>query len=142
MATTDDTRFKVKSLLKLASITTDYCQRERYCREAKMLLDAIEPIVPYDTDVVMQFLNENYVITFDKKDRVLKREFDKAFLFWSGNHGFMLTKKEVTTKMLQLGIRVNARGCYEDKHGVYVYEGIKSITAWQPLPEPYKEDAQ
>ena len=125
MAVIDDVRFKIKALLRLASITTDYCERERYCREAKYLLDGMRPIIDINTDVAMQFLDDNYEVTFDKNDKVLKREFDKAFLEWGRNKGFTLTKKEVTARLVQLGVRVNPRGNYGNRHGVYVYEGLK-----------------
>lgn len=125
MAVIDDTRFKIKALTALAKVTTDYCQRERLCREAKMLLDTLEPNIIYDTDLVMQFLNQNYEITFERKDKVLKRNFDKAFYEWNVGRGYVLSKKELTAKMHQIGIVVNPRGCYGEKHGVYIYEGIR-----------------
>ncbi len=123
--TIDDTRFKIKALTSLAKVTTDYCQRERLCREAKFLLDMLEPHVVIDADLVIQFLESGYEITFDRKDKVLKRELDQAFLKWNQGKGYMLSKKELTAKMVYIGIQVNPRGCYGDKKGVYVYEGIR-----------------
>ena len=122
---TSDARFKVNALIKLANVTTDYCERERYCREAKYLLDGMKPIIDINTDVAMQFIDENYEITLEKHDKVLKREFDKAFLEWGRDKGFMFAKKEVTARLSQLGVKVNPRGNYGDRRGVYVYEGLK-----------------
>ena len=122
---TSDARFKVNALIKLANVTTDYCERERYCREAKYLLDGMKPIIDINTDVAMQFIDENYEITLEKHDKVLKREFDKAFLEWGRDKGFMFAKKEVTARLSQLGVKVNPRGNYGNRRGVYVYEGLK-----------------
>lgn len=130
----DDTRFKIKALIALARTTTDICQRERYCRETKMLLDTLEPAVIYDDsnqpDLVMQFLNDNYEITFENTDRVFKGEFDKAFFKWNIGREYQLSKKELTTRMIQIGLRYNRKGVIGDKHGYPVYEGIKEKT-WQ-----------
>ena len=78
------------------------------------------------SDNVYRFLSENYIITRDYNDRILRSSFDNAYLSWAlASDGIKALKKSnIPERLASFGVVCN-KGNAEGARNVNVYRGIK-----------------
>ena len=121
--------FKIGSLLRMAEVTADHISREQYLKEAKMMLDMIDPnVTVINDDPVYSFITSFYKITCDPKDQISKIDFDHAFYEWYEGEE-VISKKSLQSRAMKYGLDISRRGTADGRKGIYTYRGIKKLNS-------------
>lgn len=113
---------KAKLLILLARTTNDPNVRRQCCMEAKMLIDIMEPKLHFD-DPIYEYINTYYDLTLDVNDKISKMEVINDYR--ERTRDYLTSKKEISAAIANLGVVENKRGSIGDRHGIYVFTGMR-----------------
>lgn len=88
-------------------------------------------------DTLFNFINENYIITDDKMDRVRKPEFESDYMKWcQENERTPMTKRNIKNRMNKIGCPYKKSGGYE----YYQYLILDIISDENPMSDEEAKD--
>lgn len=101
-------QYKIDTYLRIANASTDDFTREDAIKKALDLLENRVSLEVLESEVLTQldlFLDENYVISRDAKDKVSKYDLENDFVTWCVSNRFPVPdKKAIQGLMLTFGV--------------------------------------
>ena len=120
-------QYKIDTYLRIANASTDDFTREDAVKKALDLLENRAFLKDLDSEddttaLLDLFLEENYVVTHNSKDKISKFEFEHGFFTWCvKNELFAPDKKDIQGMLFRLGILLK-------KQSNFYYLGLAKTT--------------